>query len=153
MIKRWRVDGQSARFFARMSGGSLQRALAFLDEDFDDKRLRALQFLESSLSEGMEKRILGAVALLNFKERTLIIEVLQLLQIWLRDLLFIQSGITDNLMNIDRVEELKRVLSKWPALNIERGLSSVEGAIDYLQKNVYLQLVIFSLAGKLYKCR
>ena len=147
------ADRSRAAFLAKMSGGSLQRALSFLDEEFGDRRKRAVQFLEASLSTRMDSRLSGIMDLIGLNDRSVIMEVLQLMHIWMRDMLLLRTGNTEQLMNIDSVDELKRFSAKWPGIDLESGLSSVEGSIDYIQKNVYLQLVIFTLARKLYMCR
>jgi DNA polymerase-3 subunit delta' len=153
LVQRGLTNRPHAAFLAKMSGGSLQRALACLDEEFGERRKKAVQFLEASLSDRMELRLSGITDLIALNDRSMITEVLQLMHIWMRDMLLLRSGNQGLLMNIDSIEELKRFSKKWPGIDLERGLSSVEGSIDYIQKNVYLQLVIFTLARKLYMCR
>jgi len=152
LIKRWSVPKDKAGFIAKMSGGSLQRGLQFMDEGFDQLRETAVAFLDSSMGEDALQRMEGVDALLSGRERQEIQGILHVLQIWIRDLYQMKLGFPKRVMNMDRADTMHQFLQKWPAFRAESGIKSVERAIDFVEKNVYLDLIIFSLCQELNQC-
>ncbi len=152
LSERFGASDEAARFFSRMAGGSLQNGLSFLESDFEGRRMTALQYLNAVCSENRMKRIVGTQQFIEKQERVEVLQALRFLQVWFRDLLCIRLSLQDRVMNTDKREELNRFLALQPDMDIESGLASIEGAIDFIEKNVYLQLVVFSVTSKLHAC-
>ena len=91
-------------------------------------------------------------SLAGMKEKQNVIHILQMLLLWLRDLSFLQLGQREFLMNTDQIESLQRFNEKWPQFNVFEGMRNVERAIDFIGKNVYLSLIIYSLGLELRRC-
>jgi hypothetical protein len=80
-------------------------------------------------------------------------KLLQILLIWLRDLMCLSLGHSEKIINLDRITELETFLKKQPGLNIETAIRHVEQAIDFIEKNVYLTLIVHALSIQLNKCQ
>lgn len=148
LIERWEVDERKAKFFARMAGGSLQRALDLTEEGFEEKRQAALSFLEDSFEGDILNRLNGVEKLLNGRDRSELQFILQIVLTLLRDLFHLKAGHKELLINIDHFESLNRLHTEWPQFNVEAGMKCVEQAIDLVEKNVYLSLIVNSLSQK-----
>lgn len=153
LIQTYRQPKDRARFLARLAGGSLQRALTLAGEDYEEKRNAALSLLEVSLTGDVIERERWVEQFVRRGEKSDIIEILRILQMWIRDLLQQELGFSERAMNIDRIGALEGLRNRWPGFRPESGLKCVEQAIDFIQKNVYLDLVIFSLIQDLRGCR
>jgi DNA polymerase-3 subunit delta' len=138
-----------AIFFAGISGGSLQRAIELSRDGFQEKRDAILGFLEASLSTDIEIRYGAAEALLNGREKSEVLFLLHILTILLRDILCLQPGASLGLLNEDRRERLRMLVTRLPNLDTGRGLEVVGQAIDRIEKNVYLPLAVYELCRQL----
>lgn len=145
LIRRWLVPAERARVLARMSGGSMQRALELSDDDFEWKRDSAFELLETLVAENPIVRIDGFEILQKNTDKPVLREVLQILLMLLRDLQQLRLMQRDRLLNADRLNRLEAFLERHPALDLDRMSRGVLRAIDFIQKNVYLPLVLFSL--------
>ncbi len=153
LITRWNMSEQKAKFFAKMAGGSLERALKLADEDFEHKRKTAITFLKKSLSEDTLLRLEGVRDVLSQRERAKIQELLKILEMWLRDIFFLNLGSPEKVVNFDQREILEDFKQRWPLFDAENGMKYVEQAIDLVEKNVYISLIIHSLSIELRRCR
>lgn len=145
-----KLDEDNARFFSRMSNGSMQRALSLIDEHFEEFRNAAWNFLEISLQGNHLHRLAECDQLIQNLDRAGIESMLELLLTYFRDLLCIQTGVPEKMINIDRENLMIRFLKHHEDLNLNEALSSVEHAIASLKKNVYLDLIVHSLSQNLY---
>ena len=152
LIQKWSVPRERAEFSARICGGSLDRGLQYADESWGILREGALSFLENILHPDKSQYIASMDSLAGMKEKQNVIHILQMLLLWLRDLSFLQLGQREFLMNTDQIESLQRFNEKWPQFNVFKGMRNVERAIDFIGKNVYLSLIIYSLGLELRRC-
>jgi len=153
LITRWNIPEQKAKFFAKMAGGSLESALRLADEDFENKRETAIIFLKKSLAEDTLLRLEGVRDVLAQREKRKIQEILRILEIWLRDIFHLNLGSTEKVVNFDQRKMLENFKKEWPLFDVEEGMKYVEQAIDLLEKNVYISLIIHSLSIELRGCR
>jgi DNA polymerase-3 subunit delta' len=145
LIRRWKVPAERARILARMCGGSMQRALELSDDDFEWRRDTAFQLLENLMEKNPIAQIEGFETLQKNMDKMEIREVLQIVLMLLRDLQQLRLASTERLLNVDRQRQLEAFQNRYPALDIDRASRSALRAIDFIQKNVYLPLVLFSL--------
>jgi len=145
LIRRWEVQAERARILARMSGGSMQRALELSDGDFEWRRDTAFQLLETLIEKNPIAQIEGFETLQKNMDKTEIREVLQILLLLLRDLQNLRLEKAGQLLNVDRRRQLEAFQTKHPALDLDLASRRALRAIDFIQKNVYLPLVLFSL--------
>ena len=152
MVEIWDYPRDQAKFSARLAGGSLQRALNLIDEGFEEKRNAAQAFLEISLEGSILRRVECVDDLVKPGNKQGVQETLRILEVWIRDLLYIDLGLPERIMNINREDYLLGFRERWPEFNAEAGMKCVEQAIDFIEKNVYLNLVVFSLSRELRGC-
>ncbi len=136
---------------ARMSGGSLQRALTYSDERFEDLRKDAIQFFTGSLNQDPLQR-LAAAELLMKHEKGEVLEMFKLLILFLRDLYFTALCETDKILNLDQGQLLSEISRQFPQLYIQEAIGHVEQAVDFIYKNVYLDVIVFSLNQSIFEC-
>jgi DNA polymerase-3 subunit delta' len=153
LVQRWSVKREKARFIAGMAGGSLQRGLELAEEGFEEQRKVAFAFLESSLVENRLRQVEEVEHFIKRTDKLKVIEILRILQLWLRDLIYLSLGFQKKVMNSDRMDLLVNFSKKWPGFDAEKGMKSVERSIDFIEKNVYLPLIVVSLSQELSKCK
>lgn len=151
LVQGWEVEEDRARFFAKMAGGSLQRALELTEEGFEEKRQAAFAFLENSFDSNTFNRLNGIEKFLDGRDRSELQFIFQFILVLLRDLYHLKSGRKEMLINVDHFENLNRIYTKWPQFDVEAGMKCVEQAIDLVEKNVYLSLIVNSLSQKFNK--
>ena len=152
LVYRLNLPEEKAAFLACMAGGSLQRGLDLAEEGFDARREAALAFLERSLGEDASGRVACVEGLLERQDKVEIHEILGILQVWLRDHLQLGWGSPQRVLNIDCMDRLERFRQKWSGFDVQAGLASIQQSIDFIEKNVYLSLIMHSLSLDLKEC-
>jgi DNA polymerase-3 subunit delta' len=145
LIERWETPAEKARLIARMSGGSLDRALELADGDFEWRRDSAVQVLQAMVEKNPAAQIDGFDVFLKNTDKTEVQGILQMLLALLRDLQQIRLGREDGMLDSNAARSLAVFLKANPDLDIDRAARSVLRAIDFGQKNVYLPLILYSL--------
>jgi DNA polymerase-3 subunit delta' len=152
LVNRWNLPTPRARFLSRMAGGNLTRALSLNQDEFEKQREAAFAFLEKSLDSDPLRRLEADDALLGDWDKAGAQTIFRLLRVFLRDWLHIQSGNPDLLINLDYAEKLSELSKKYPAFRIQEGIERAGSAIDFIEKNVYLELVVHCLSQDLNHC-
>lgn len=145
LVEHWQHSRDQAIFFARLSGGSLRQALEFSAEGYLEKRNGILSFLESCLNKDPEVQWAAIKPLIEIREKQEIISILQVLIVLMRDIFCMQSGEPQKILNEDRVESFKRFILHYPDFSVDHGIRFIQLAIDRIQKNAYLPLVLLEL--------
>ncbi len=153
LIHRWQIPDERATFFARISGGSLKRGLDLAEQGYEERREKALVFLENCLSGDTIRKMNGMDELLKWGDKVEIQEILCVLQVWFRDLLQLNWGYPQNVMNVDRLDELNQFRDRWSTFDAEAGLQCIQQSVDFIEKNVYLSLIIYTLGTELQTCK
>ena len=151
LAQKWHVPKDKAKLFAKMAGGSLLRALHFIEEGFEEKQQAAFEFIRDSLDHNILNRINGVDKLLEGRDKVELQWILQILLTFLRDLFHLQLGNQEMIVNLDHVKNLESIHANWPEFDAKAGMRYVEQAIDLIEKNVYLSLIVYSLSQKLHK--
>jgi DNA polymerase-3 subunit delta' len=151
--QRYQVPENKAKFVASISGGSLESAIDLINEKYEEIRDCAFQFLENSLDVNVFKRVDFCEKIFRERDRTEIQSLFQALLVWLRDILSLRLGEKERLINKDRIGELNHFSEKRAAFDAERAIRRTEQAIDFIEKNVYLHLIIQSLSSDFYRCQ
>ena len=152
LTERWEVPLDKATMSARISGGSLQRALDMVGEGFEERREEAVTFLEKSLEDDTLLRLDYVDGMVKGQDKVVIQEILRFLEVWLRDLFYLNAGYSQKVMNADQLDRLQRFREKWSGFNAEEGVARVQQSIDFIEKNVYLNLILHSLSSELKEC-
>ena len=73
----------------------------------------------------------------------------KLLQLLLRDMLFIKTGVTVNLYNCDVQETLTALSGGWQPQGLKKALAAINDAYKALASSVGVKLVMENLAMKI----
>lgn len=147
----WDVEPSRARFLSRLSGGSLQRALIMGDTQFEEQRQVAVAFLELCLDDALLPVLDWVETQASDMGKVQTLDMLRLLQVLIRDLLQIRLDHPARVINTEAMPLLQSLLGKRPHFMAEPALAAVSQAIDYIEKNAYLPLALFTLARRLHE--
>ncbi|MGC8826877.1 MAG: DNA polymerase III subunit delta' C-terminal domain-containing protein, partial [Anaerolineae bacterium] len=138
---RWGVGEEAARLLARLSQGCPGRALAMISSpELQAGRQAQLERLLGLLSAGWTERLLAADELAQSPD--LLPEMLAVWLSWWRDLLLVQQDLEGRVVNLDRVEELRRFSAGISRQQIFAVLTALQTCADALQKNVNARLAM-----------
>jgi DNA polymerase-3 subunit delta' len=138
---RWGVGEEAARLLARLSQGRPGRALAMVSSsELQAGRQAQLERLLGLLSAGWTERLLAAGELAQSPDA--LPEMLSVWLSWWRDLLLVQQGLDGRVVNLDRVEELRRYSAGVSRQQVFAVLTALQTCADALQKNVNARLAM-----------
>ena len=155
LIKREQVNPEHAMIFARMSFGSFRRALELLDEDVDQKQNLMIDILRKVLMPDLDI-LLSVESLVNQQDKKTIKDLIALMLVWFRDamvmeLLQNESDYKEKIINIDRQDTLKKFVSGLERIDYDQVIPKIEQALESIDRNVYLNLVLLQLMFELKK--
>ncbi len=150
-----KIDSDKAKVLARISEGSIGKALSLYQNGSDSNvfvyRQQAAAFLEA-LPLSMPVNYLSGRKWLDGK--LLKNEALLLLQLWqllLHDLLLCKLQLYDKIYNVDLLTELQAQSRGWRIDTLKKSLTHVQAAFVALESNVSSKIVLESLALKIDK--
>lgn len=146
LMERQGVDGEQAALAARLANGSYTAAVAMLTVDMITERRQTVHFLRCALGTQKVPLVGEIERVLSASDRAATERWLRLLQVWLRDALVLREQGASGLMNVDQLDDLKSFVEKFPRADIVNAMERVERSIALVNKNVYLPLVLTSLA-------
>lgn len=139
-------------FLARIAFGSYRRALAWLDEDVMAKREQVVEILRDALVKDDLALLNLTDKLIEVKDKNYVKNMLSLILIWLRDVMLLhhlhEQG-TEFLINTDQRETLNRFLNAFRAIDFEPVIIEIETAIENIDRNIQLNLVLLALFYRL----
>lgn len=147
LIERDGLAPDHATLLARLSGGSLTRARELTGDDLMREREDVLEFVRRSVAghHADVGRIIDGVT--GEKDRARATRFLHLLLLWFRDaLVLLRQG---TIINIDQREPLERFVTRYPGADIPAVLADIDRAISLVERNVYIKLILYNLAGQL----
>jgi len=144
LTSRQGFNEEEAVLFSRMALGSPGRAIAFKKNDQIRERDRMLNDFF------LRKRAIFREEVCDDKKYNDLDASLGMLLSWYRDLLvskFTQDR--DIFLNLDRIEEIFSYSARFSAEKIERDISSVMKAINYIKRNINPKMALFNMALEL----
>jgi len=144
------ADHSLARLAAQLSNGSYGYARRLCSQNMADERKDVIEFLRLVLAKNRAALIDAIDELASSSDRPGIERWLKLLQSWLRDALFLQQSAQAPLLD-DEKQTMESFVSKFKNANLIAAIQDVEKAIAHLDKNVYLHLILTTLAIELRK--
>lgn len=140
---------QQVELAARLSEGSIGRALAFLPVDgepgpLEAIRLQARQLLRAAVAEKQHEIYAAALGTSVAGARGAFTDVLDFLALWVRDLAAIADGAEELAVNADAVEALRRLAARLPAgaAGAPDALRAIDEARGLTRNNVNPQLIL-----------
>jgi DNA polymerase III subunit delta' len=146
MIRRG-VEESQARLVARLSDGSYRWALELLEKDLMQERIDVVDFISRTL--GGRHIDVGEIItrITAEKDRDRVVRFLHLMLIWMRDAMVLARG--GAVINVDQKERLAKFVAVFPRANLSGAMADIEHAISLVDRNVYITLVLYALAGRL----
>lgn len=143
LVSNENLEKEQADFLARLSGGSYSVARGLVNEDVATLRKQVVDLLGFALTRSRKNALEQVDSFLPrrggtfLEKRQNVEQILQLLELWLRDALAISTGAKDSVFNIDQLERLERFASKFGE---PMGLLEAVRAVDAAKRKVALQL-------------
>jgi DNA polymerase III subunit delta' len=149
LLQRENVSEQEADSVAVLSKGNYARALQLLQTDYRKQRDEFLDFLRLAVKGKIAELLqhIDRVTVENDKDE--IIEGLQFLQGWLRDAMITQQ--TAGKQNRAADESLHKFVTRYTNVDYRSADDEIERAISLIGKNVYISIILLTLAFSLEK--
>ncbi len=147
LMERKGVDNAQALLVARLSDGSYSWALELLEKDLMQERIDVVDFISNTL--GSRHIEVGEIIehITAERDRDRVVRFLHLMLIWMRDAMVLARG--GSVINVDQSERLSKFVAVFPLANLSAAMADIEHAISLVERNVYISLVLYSLAGRL----
>jgi DNA polymerase-3 subunit delta' len=152
LIEKVGADARQAHLAARLSEGSIGRALAFLPDGEDAGALEALrqqarELLEAAASNNGVARLSVAHGSAPSGARGAFLDLLDFLAIWVRDVAAASEGAEDLIVNIDAKPRLTALASQLPGASAGAAdaLKQIEYARGLSTFNINPQLALASV--------
>jgi DNA polymerase III subunit delta' len=148
LVEHWSVDPEEAALLARLSAGRLGWAVrAHTQRELWEERARWLEELQAVTGQ-------GRLARLNFSEQIsrqpdTIEQTLGLWATWWRDILLIQHGAPESIVNLDRRAQLAAQAERFSSQQVEGALQDVLQTARRIRANVNARLAMDVLALRL----
>ena len=142
------VDAEASEVLARISEGSVGTALNLNEQNALEYRQTALSFIEALPLEFPMNYVTDRAWVVKY-ERAEAMLFVKLLQLLLRDMLFIKTGVTVNLYNCDVQENLTALSGGWQPQGLKKALAATNDAYKALASSVGVKLVMENLAMKI----
>ncbi len=149
LVDRYGLSEARARLVARLANGSFGKAIELLDVTVEDKRIRPIDFLATIASGKIVKLLFEIEKIVTDYERSEIENFLQVILTWFRDALMVKVGMVDKVININMLERLKKFVANYGEFEYQNAISLVEKAIEQVEKNVQLNLILINLSLEL----
>jgi len=143
-----KMDGNTASVLAASAGGSIGRALELHNEAY----LKLRENLLRIISEFRKDDPLGVLSLADVlgKERETLLEGLDILTAWYRDILvYMETGETDKLIHGDYLESMKVCAERMAAGDILQNMKTVSRACTAIERNANKQLTLETMLFRL----
>lgn len=147
LLERGVAEAES-EVLARISEGSVGTALNLNEQNALEYRQTALSFLEALPLEFSMNYVTDRTWVVKY-ERAEAMLFVKLLQLLLRDMLFIKTGVTVNLYNCDVQENLTALCGGWKPQGLKKALAATNDAYKALASSVGVKLVMENLAMKI----
>src|SRR5262245_58430077 len=144
-----KTDETHAKLAARLSEGSIGRALAFLPNDgepgaLEEVRIRARQLLDAAVNPKTAGRFAAALAVGPAGARGVFSDTLDLLAVWIRDLAAVASGAAELVVNVDAADDLRFLAGRLRGASqgAPIALRSIDLARGMTRSNINPQLTL-----------
>jgi len=142
---RWSVDSERARLLSRLANGCLGWAVtAVNDGSLLQKRDEWLEEMVTAIDAGYEERFNYAARMAGrfSRNRREVQEKLDLWLEWWRDLLLVNAGCSDEVINIDRLPVLTETARNYDLVQVRTFIKDIRSAGENLRLNANPQLAL-----------
>lgn len=142
------VPLEKARVLSRFSEGSIGTALQLWEQDAFAYREQAVALLEGLPLNTPFGYLAGRVWLEKYERQEAILFV-KLLQLLVRDMLFLKLKAQIDIYNCDLQENLKNAADYWQLVGLQEALAAINEAYGALVSNVGIKLTLEAMALKI----
>ncbi|KAA3600946.1 MAG: hypothetical protein DWQ06_08990 [Calditrichaeota bacterium] len=136
---------------ALISNGSLKNALENLNINLTEKFDLALNFLRVVAICDPQK-VISLAKTLSKSERSELINLLRLMMSWFTDCLILKGELTERKLVFEPYKEnLEKFIERYKFANLQKAVELLEKAIDSINRNVYINLLLTDLMIQLNK--
>ena len=153
-LERWSLGApESRRLAGRLAQGDLRRAMELLKEDLYGSRQEALEALSAALNRDFAAILRRGQQLGKPKDRADSRRRLEALQVWYRDLMLLEEGHEEDVINGDLVPQLSDLSARYDWNGIQRCLGDIRESFHALDANVNQELIWIALLSRLKRHR
>ncbi len=140
------LPAEEAALIASQAQGDYTRALQMLGSGVRERREEMIEFLRLAVRGARSELVQFLDRFVASHDRTEIVDALALLQTWLRDAMHLQAT-GGNQMQAD--DSLRKFAARYRDIDFAQVHFAIERAISLVEKNVYIPLVLTTLAFSL----
>jgi DNA polymerase-3 subunit delta' len=144
-LERRGIEPSRAQLVSRLAHGSIARALDLLGVDLQERRDRVVSFLRVLRTANVLDVVKTLEEMAKEYDREEVVQYLHVLQLWIRDALYVKEG-HDSIVNIDQRETLERFVRAFPDMDYDRVLTRIDQAVFLVTRNAYIPLVLVTLS-------
>lgn len=146
-------DADKFKAIARLADGDFGFALSLAEQNISDQEEAVIQFIRSVMQgQGLPiKEQVDHLAELYKRSPLDMKRFLRLVQLWFRDAKIWSETEDRARLVFQRLEDkIQRFVDFYPAADYESVQAVLENAVDFIERNVYIRLALFSLQVKLH---
>lgn len=154
--REYKIPEEEARISAFMSGGSLTQALEYGEEGLTEKQEFAFRLLQAACAESSELIPVLAEEYAKRNAECPVRDILQFLLVCLKEIILKKEIITNNesdteIYHYKLLSQFDQILGTCTIRGLNEIREEVEKSIDFIEKNVYLYLILLVLIQKIRK--
>lgn len=138
----------------RLSAGDVNQALYLIDADIDKIVSMTLEILRAVAVWNVKSiyNYVESLSALYREDSTQLKQVLLSISFWFRDAILIKNRInSEDLVFANLRNEISKFVGAFPEFDPYFALSSVENCIDFINRNVYINLALLNMFFNLYQ--
>ncbi len=149
LVQEYNIDSEKSKLLAGYSKGNVYKALKILDGE--DKTLEYRDEIVNIVDKIFED---GKRAVFDYEKyfnsgKDNIDEILDILLIWFRDILFVKENISDMIINKDKLEVLEKQSKGKNSIRLAEIYDIIQKTYDDFNKNVNYNLIIDNMLLKI----
>lgn len=144
LIQQHNISEANAILVAQLSLGNYEFAQELLGENLPAERQRILDFLRLLVTKTEGEVVDEAEKMTKDFDRASLQQFVLLMLCWFRDVFALQHNGT--IFNIDQQESLQKFVTRYPNFQTAKAMAMLENVLSLNNKNVYIRLVIATLA-------
>jgi DNA polymerase-3 subunit delta' len=145
------IDYEKAKIIARLANGNYNKALLYIDTDYEDRMNKAIALLRAMLLKSRISIMNEIETLMTDYQKPEIEDVLHLMQQWLQEAMLHKEGVSNDIKSSSS-EIIKRFLTNYPDWDFHRSFDAIDRAVSLLSKNVYIPLILLDLTFNIKQC-
>lgn len=152
LLRRPDISKEEAGAAAQLSGGSFGLALQLALEGGLIKREEVLAYLRAIVAGNPNKLMERIQTILAEDDKQTLVRFLVVVATWFRDVLAVQSGAAERVLNADFREPIRKFAEHYPDADCSRAVDEIAYFIDLVHKNVHLVNLMIVLSKRLRRC-